>query len=100
VRFDSPLEVPRGDSPERSSAGIIGPYQILADDDDLDLEVADSTIIELEDGFLFQLASPPEHDESGERAEVFGYEALRELSNAETGRPFLERNWLVGQGEN
>jgi hypothetical protein len=95
--FNSPSDVPFVDSPERSSAGVRGPSQVPADDDDVDLDVADSTIIGLEDGFTFQPVASPQ--DLAERYEVFGHDTLREYSNDELTPSFFETNWLVDQGE-
>jgi hypothetical protein len=95
--FNSPLEVPSGDSPERSSAGIRGPSQVPADDDDVDLDVADATIIGLEDGFTFQRVTAPR--DLAEQYEVFGHDVSRDHLFDEPTLSFLVSNWLVGQGE-
>lgn len=99
MHFDNPLEVPLRDRPERSSAGITGPSQIPADDDDPALDVSDAVIIELEDGFSFLRGTPSHGDESPERVEVFGNDAFVDRATTESNRTFLERHWLVNQGE-
>ncbi len=93
---DNPLAVPVADSPDRSSAGIGGPFQNPADDDDID--VPDADIIELEDGFSFGRETP--RSDNFRPGEVFGSEALVEFSTVEATRSFLERSWLVALGEN
>jgi hypothetical protein len=93
----SDSEVPLGDPTGRSSAGIGGPTQVPADDDEFGIDVSDATIVELEDGFTFGGTSPLYADDLTERYEVFGRDALRKLSSDDTS--FLERNWLVDQGE-
>jgi hypothetical protein len=94
---NSSSEVSTGDRPERSSAGIRGPSQVSADDDDIDLDVADSTIIGLEDGFSFQDVTTSR--DLAERYEVFGNDTFRDFSSDEPTLSFLETHWLVDQGE-
>jgi hypothetical protein len=89
---------PLGNPVSRSSAGIGGPSQVPADDDEFGIDVSDATIVELEDGFTFGATTSLHPDDLTERYEVFGPDALRELSSEETVT-FLERNWLVDQGE-
>jgi hypothetical protein len=91
--FNSSSDVPGADIPLRSSAGNEGPSMVPADDDDPGLVVADAIITGLEDGFTFQ------SDDLVERYEVFGRGAFQEFSNDESNVSFLERNWLVDQGE-
>ncbi|MCU1363584.1 MAG: hypothetical protein JWM55_1412 [Acidimicrobiaceae bacterium] len=98
MHLDSPLEAPQ-DRPERWSAGIRGPYQIPVDDEDPGVEVADSTITELEDGFSFGLDEPQPADHLVDRGEVAGSDVLADASNLGATRSFLESHWLVGQGE-
>jgi hypothetical protein len=96
---NSSSEVPLGDSPERSSAGTTGPSQVPADDDDLDLDVADSTIIDLEDGVTFWRPATSRASDVTERYEVFGLDVFRELSEIDSQTSFLQSHWLVDQGE-
>jgi hypothetical protein len=93
----SDSEVPKGDLTGRSSTGIGGPSQIPVDDDEID--VSDATIVDLEDGFKFVGTTPLYANDLTERYEVFGRDAVGELPSEETPPAFLERNWLVDQGE-
>jgi hypothetical protein len=90
---DNDSTFPYGDSHGRSSTGIRGPYPIPVDDDELEVDVADSTIAELEDGFSFYLRTPPPtEDPTGHDDAVVEATAL-------TMRESLDRNWLVEHGE-
>ncbi len=82
---------PSGDLNDRSSTGIRGPYPIPVDDDERDIDVADSIIVELEDGFSFfrrPISDATEH-----------YEAFTHGRPAITTCEDLQRIWLVEHGE-
>jgi hypothetical protein len=86
--------VPLGDSHGRSSTGIRGPYPIPVDDDEPEIDVADATIVELEDGFSFFLRTPSPVNDPAERHDA----AIDDPPDPKV-REALERNWLVEHGE-
>jgi hypothetical protein len=92
-------EVPLGATQDRSSTGIEGPSQIPVDDDELGIDVADSTIVDLEDGFTFQRTAPPSAIDLVGRIENFVHDVLQGSSGDDVKTSFLETNWLVDQGE-
>lgn len=91
--------VPRGDSQDRSSTGIRGPYPIPVDDDDAEIDVADATIVDLEDGFSIFGEAPAPTDDLTERYEVFGRDVLDRSVARGNRESSLERDWLVEHGE-
>jgi hypothetical protein len=83
---------PSRDSYDRSSTGIRGPYQIPVDDDEREIDVADSIIADLEDGLSFFPTTPPL---SAERRDV----AIGNSLNIKARETALGRNWLAEHGE-
>jgi hypothetical protein len=86
---------PLGDSPDRSSTGIRGPYPSPGDDDELEIDVADATIVDLEDGFSFFRTMPTKMEDLAGRYEA----TVDDPSDLTTRTTTLERNWLVEHGE-
>jgi hypothetical protein len=86
---------PSGDARDRSSTGIRGPYQIPVDDDEREIDVADATIVDLEDGFSFFGMARTTIEEPAEQLDV----AVDDSSVTHMREAWPARNWLAEHGE-
>ena len=92
MRSSSEPTFPSGDSPDRSSTGIQGPFQVPVDDDEREI---DESIVDLEDGFSFFRRTPPQMDDSTAPHQV----GADDSSFAPMVETSLGRDWLVEHGE-